>query len=383
MSTFEKEFEETMSDTVIVGGGIIGLLTARYLAQAGKKVTLIDKSELGSGATWASAGIISPHATSGSTDIAGEPGLILRNLSFALWPQIAQSIQQETGIDIEFTLSGVLLVSFNKTESENIKTKAKKNDWGNTNWLSSDEVQEKEPELSKTIDGALLVEGGNVEVRNLGPALEISCRKLGVEIRSGELVYEVISDKNSIVGIRTEKDEINSSNVIICAGTGSNKIKGINLEVPILPQKGQIISIDGRKINLNHIILTENDPYFVPRSNGKIILGATREWAGEDKRLTVGGLNWLMNGGMEIIPNIKDSAIKETWTGFRPVTTDYLPLIGKGNIDGLFFCSGHGPSGVGPAPASAKIILSLLTEKTPEINISPYNPIRFQEKNIN
>ena len=77
------------------------------------------------------------------------------------------------------------------------------------------------------------------------------------------------------------------------------------------------------------------------------------------------------------ISQMKDSAIKETWTGFRPVTTDYLPLIGKGNIDGLYFCSGHGPSGVGPAPASAKIILSLLTENPTEMDISPYNPMRF------
>lgn len=371
-----------MSDTVVVGGGIIGLLTARYLAKAGREVTLIDKSELGSGATWASAGIISPHATSGSTDIAGEPGLILRNLSFPLWPKISQSIQEETGIDIEFTLQGVLLVSFNKKESENIRSKAKNNDWGNTSWLSSTEVLEKEPELSKEIDGALLVEGGNVEVRNLGPALEISCRKLGVEIRSGELVSEILSERNSIKGVRTERDEIHSSSVIICAGTGTSKIQGINIDVPIIPQKGQIISIDGRKIHLNHIILTENDPYFVPRSNGKIILGATREWAGEDERLTVGGLSWLMNGGIEIIPNIKDSAIKETWTGFRPVTTDYLPLIGKGNIEGLYFCSGHGPSGVGPAPASAQIIVSLLTGESTSVDISPYNPMRFKNKQI-
>ena len=366
-----------MADAVVVGGGIIGLLTARYLAQAGKKVTIIDKSELGSGATWASAGIISPHATSGTTDIAGKPGLILRNLSYPLWPKIAQSIQEETSIDIEFTLQGVLLVSLNKTESDDIRTKARNNDWGNTVWLSSDEVQQKEPELSKEVDGALLVEGGNVEVRNLGPALEISCRKLGVEIRSGELVKEIISRENSVIGVTTERDEIRSSSIIICAGTGSSQIQGIDLNIPIIPQKGQILSIDGRKIRLNHIILTENDPYFVPRSNGKIILGATREWAGEDKRLTVGGLSWLMNGGMEIIPNIKDSAIKETWTGFRPVTSDYLPLIGKGNLEGLYFCTGHGPSGVGPAPASAKIIVSLLTGISIDVDITPYNPMRF------
>ena len=89
-----------------------------------------------------------------------------------------------------------------------------------------------------------------------------------------------------------------------------------------------------------------------------------------------------MNGGIEIIPNIKDSAIKETWTGFRPVTTDYLPLIGKGNIEGLYFCSGHGPSGVGPAPASAQIIVSLLTGESTSVDISPYNPMRFKNKQI-
>ena len=114
-----------MTDIIVVGGGIIGLLTARDLARAGRQVLLLEKGQPGAGTTWASAGIVSPHGSSGSADIAGEPGLRLRHSSFGMWQGLAEAVREESGMDLEYRLTGLLLLAMNRKEASEIQEKAK------------------------------------------------------------------------------------------------------------------------------------------------------------------------------------------------------------------------------------------------------------------
>jgi glycine oxidase len=366
-----------MTDVIVVGGGIMGLLTARELARAGRKVLLLDKGQPGAGTTWASAGIVSPHGSSGSADIAGEPGLRLRHASFAMWPDLARAVHEESGMDLEFRETGILLLATNPAEADEIHEKEKTGQWGETVWYEPERLRREEPALAPGLAGALFVQGGNVEVRRVGPALEIACRRLGVEFKTSQIVKELFVEGGRACGVRTEEGEFRAPAVIICAGTGSRGVIGARPVPPVVPQRGQIIALDAVGLGLRHTVLKPSDPYFVPRADGRLVIGATREFAGEDPRLTAGGLGWLLASAIETIPALETAPILETWTGFRPLCSDHLPLIGAGEPEGLFFCTGHGPTGITPAPVSAVLAASLILGSEPPIDPAPYDPMRF------
>ncbi|MDE0331622.1 MAG: FAD-dependent oxidoreductase [Nitrospinae bacterium] len=366
-----------MRDVIIIGGGIMGLLTARELRKTGRNVTIIEKTRPGAGATWASAGIISAHGTSGSADISGIPGLRLRSASYEEWPGLAEAIAEESGTDVEYRLTGVLLIALDEEEAESIQEKARAREWGETEWMPPGALSSEEPCLSNELAGALLVTGGSLEVRKLGPALEIACRRLGVEIITGRTVEEILSEGARVTGVRTDTSVHEAPAVFVCAGIGSRSVPGALPRAPITPQRGQLLAMDARALGLRRVVLTINDPYLVPRADGRVVLGATREFAGEDPRLTVGGMAWLLSEGIRIAPEIASCAIEETWCGFRPTSSDYLPLIGRGALEGLYFCTGHGPSGIGPAPASVKLATALYLGDAPPLDPAPYDPMRF------
>ena len=91
-----------------------------------------------------------------------------------------------------------------------------------------------------------------------------------------------------------------------------------------------------------------------------LVIGATRETAGWDPSLTAGGIAWLLNRAMHVVPALQDCPIAEMWTGFRPLSADGLPLIGKGALDGLYMLTGHGPSGIAPLPGSIALLMALI-----------------------
>lgn len=366
-----------MTDALVVGGGVIGLLTARELVRSGHKVTLLEKDRPGGGATWASAGIVSRYGTSGVADRGGEAGARLREASATLWPELAEAIRDESGLDPEYQESGVLLLARSESEASAIENDPGREKWGRTEWLSPDDLRKAEPALSPALPGALLLEGGSVDTRRLAQALEIACRRQGVGIRAGAMVREVIAEGGRFRGLRLQEETIEADLCVICAGTGSPAIAGAGPRLPIMPQKGQIFALDARAISLRHVLLTNNDPYFVPRADGRLIIGATREFAGEDPRHTVGGLSWLFTAGMEVLPAIEKLSIAEMWTGFRPFCADGLPAIGAGTPEGLFFCTGHGPSGIGPAPASVRLAAALICGTPPPFDPAPFDPKRF------
>jgi glycine oxidase len=366
-----------MRDVIVVGGGIMGLMTARELARAGRSVLLLDKAQPGTGATWSSAGIISPHGSSGAADLAGEAGVRLRLPSYEMWLDLPDALIEESGMDPEFRLTGVLLLAINDEEKQVVLDKAKTRQWGDTEWIEPKDLSGEEPALSEKLVGALLVKGGNVDVRRLGASLEIACRRAGVEIRAGVLTQEIVCDKNYVRGVKTSEGNFEAPLVVICAGVGSASILGAKPAPPVTPQRGQLVALDAREIGIRRVLMNVSDPYFVPRSDGKLIIGATREFAGEDTRLTAGGISLLLGGAIEMIPALEKAPILETWTGFRPLSSDHLPLIGEGHIPGLFFCTGHGPTGITPAPLSAALVTSAITGAESSIDLAPYDPRRF------
>ena len=228
------------------------------------------------------------------------------------------------------------------------------------------------------VPGGLLVPGGNVDNRRLCRALEIAVRRAGVRIETGTEVRALVTSGQRVSGVETGTRRIAADLVVLAAGAWSAMIRNVEPPIPVGPQRGQILALDQSSLGIKHVLLTPGDPYFVPRADGRLVIGATREEAGWDASITAGGIAWLLNRAMQVVPALHSCPIAEIWTGFRPLSEDGLPIIGRGALEGLYFLTGHGPSGIAPLPGSVALLMALIEGEPPPLSPRPFDPLRFR-----
>jgi glycine oxidase len=364
-----------MADAIVIGGGVMGLAAARALARRGHTVTLLERAQPGRAASWASAGIIGSTSREES-----DPSSSLRRVSSALWPAFAEAVHAESGLDPEYRQMGCLHLASNPAELAQLRRAAERQPDGpnRAELLDATELHALEPALGPQLLGGLLVSGGNVENRRLCRALEIAARRAGVRIEAGVEVQSITTSDNRVTGVVTATRSLQSNLVVLAAGAWSATIRNVRPAPPVAPQRGQILALDQSSIGITHVLLTPGDPYFVPRCDGRLVIGATREEAGWDPSLTAGGVAWLLNRAIEVVPALSSCPIAELWTGFRPSSADGLPLIGQGEFDGLYFLTGHGPSGIAPLPGSVALLMALIAGEDPPLAPEPFDPLRFR-----
>jgi glycine oxidase len=356
-----------MADAIVIGGGVMGLAAARELRQRGYAVTLLERGQPGRAASWASAGIIGATLRDES-----DPSFHLRRVSRELWPAYAAALQAESGLDPEYREMGCIQLASSDEELEWLRGAHE------GELLDDAQLQSLEPALSTSLKGGRLVAGGNVEPRRLCKALEISVRRAGVTIETGAEVQKISAHAGRATGVETLERSYAGDLVVLAAGAWSAKIGGVQPEPPVRPQRGQILALDqSSSARISHVLLTPGDPYFVPRADGRLVVGATREEAGWDASLTAGGVAWLLNRAMQVVPALEHAPIAEIWTGFRPVSADGLPLIGKGGLDGLYFLTGHGPSGIAPLPGSIALLMASIAGEPAPLPPRPFDPLRW------
>ena len=130
---------------------------------------------------------------------------------------------------------------------------------------------------------------------------------------------------------------------------------------------------------LTHVVRTP-DIYLVPRSSGKILVGATVEDVGYDKTVAPQAIRSLHRSAADVVPPLAKAAVVSSWAGLRPGTPDDLPIIGLTEIPNVFIAAGHFRNGILLAPATAMIMADLIAGKAPEINVSAFSPARFADK---
>jgi glycine oxidase len=348
----------------------MGLASARELRRRGYSVTLVDRAQPGRAASWASAGIIGATLRDES-----DPQYALRGLSRDLWPGFAAAVHEESGMDPEYREMGCIQLATDAEEMEWLQRLAGRGDA--LTWLDGAGLRAEEPSLAEGLPGGVAVPGGNVDNRRLCRALEIAIRRSGVTLMTGTEVRALNASGGRVTGVLSNEGQLSADLVILAAGAWSATIEGATPKPPVVPQKGQIFALDQTRIGLRHVLLTPGDPYFVPRNDGRLVIGATREEAGWDPSLTVGGIAWLLNRAMQVVPSLAGCPIVELWTGFRPLSADGLPLIGRGGLEGLYFLTGHGPSGIAPLPGSVALLMALIHGEQPPIPSEAFDPLRF------
>ncbi len=355
-----------MSDILIIGGGIIGLLTARQLVQAGAQVTLVEMGETGRESSWAGGGILSPLYPWRYSEAV----TALVNASQHDYPGLCAELHTETGIDPELTHSGMLILD---TEERDAALAWAKAHAVQLELIDAEALHEIEPDLGPQPQQALWFPHV-AQVRNPRLAKALRRSLIGqAKIREQEEVVEILVENGRALGARTRKGVIGAEQTIVCTGAWTAKLlEQLGTKPDIQPMRGQMILFLAKPGQINRIVLHQ-DRYAIPRRDGRVLFGSTSELAGFDKATSSEVKEQLYRAAVEMFPLLKRTPIEDHWAGLRPASPKGIPYIGAyPEVAGLYFNAGHFRNGVVSGPASARLAADLMLGRDPVVPPGPY-----------
>jgi glycine oxidase len=363
------------SGVIIIGGGIIGLSLAYRIASQNRRVVVLDRQAPGLEASWAAAGMLSA-APETSDDLALVP---LAKKSFALYPEFVAAIEENSGKPANFRRDGALELFFgDSAASERDRTVASHRALGlTTQAVSPTEAISIEPSLSKSaFAAAWLPAEYSVEPRLLTSAVLQAAKNRGADVRANVDVRNLVIEGSRCVGVESQSEKFAAEHVVLAAGCFSSGFAAAARLARTEPVRGQMVSLRAARPVPNHVVRSHRG-YVVPRGNGLLVAGSTIERAGFEKKVTAAGIGGILSAAVELIPELADAAIEETWCGLRPDTPDHLPLIGPAEYAGLWLATGHYRNGILLAPATAQILGDWILRGKTEFNMDAYLPLRF------
>jgi glycine oxidase len=369
------------SDLLIIGGGIIGLSLARALHKKGfKRITILEKGETGKEASYAAAGMLAVQSETNQPDIFFN----FCSESNKLYPQFAEELFDETGVDIELDKEGTLYVAFTENDTEKIRERYEwqKKAGLTVEKLSAIETHKLEPFVSPDILGSLYFPNDwQVENRKLLHALEKYCEFGGIEIRENVEIKNLLIENQKIIGAETSSEKFHAEIVVLATGAWTSLIKAAEFTLPqIKPIRGQIIEFYTAKRLFGKVIYSPRG-YLVPRSDGRILAGATVEDAGFDKTVSKSATEFLRENALEIAPSLININIHDQWVGLRPFASDGLPVLGGiRGIENLFVAAAHYRNGILLAPLTAKILADKIANKIDSEYLDIFTPHRLEQK---
>jgi glycine oxidase len=370
-------------DVVVVGAGIVGCSVAWRLAREGASVALVERGEVGAEASWAGGGQLVPEAGR-----EGAPGPLLDHWLAALrmYPEYVAAVREETGAQLELKQGGRLLVAHEEGQLVGLREHFElQNRHGvRAEWWEGDQIAAAEPALAVAGSGQPPVlaaihfpDHGFVENRRLVPALAQAVAKRGGLVRTHAPVSRLVVEGGRARGVEIAGGErIAAGAVVNAAGAWASQIGG-TAAVPVGPSKGQMAALELRPMPLERIVSFAGVT-FVPRADGRLLLAATKENdVGYDKRPTLWAMQHLLAGAMRHMPQLRQATLAETWAGLRPRAADDMPVVGRDELDGLYWATGHYSMGILSAPATAEALTGLILRGQSPLPIDAFTPRRF------
>ena len=365
------------SDVVIVGGGAAGCSVAYHLALAGVKSTIIEGQGVATQASGFSAGGLNPLQ---GTGIPGPLGSLAME-SYLMHLDLFGQLQDDTGIDYNGRIISLLKVAFDEEElaelqeTEDVFAPV---DGFETRWLDNREVLELEPRVSpKIIRG--LVARGNAAMDSYKYTLALlqSAEKMGASIRSGT-VAGLERDNNRITGVRLDDETISCGQIVLAMGPWSRKAEAwLDAYIPVDPLKGEITRMELPGTPLNHD-LSGGGGSLHPKPDGLVWCGTTEEWRGFDKETSTSAHQSILEGAVRLVPDMADARLSLQTACLRPVTPDWLPIIGRlPGWDNVYLATGAGKKGILLSPGIGKSVADLMTQGETSLSIGPFSPDRF------
>lgn len=345
---------------VIVGAGVAGLAIGWRLLQAGVQVTILDRGQPGSGATWAAAGML---AVTAELEDAVQAERDLAVHSNALWPDFAAEVEQASGLAVGFVRCGTLLMAEDAATLEVMRARGPVVDGAGARAMV--------PMLAGDLPGALwAADEAQADSRALGEALTIAFLKAGGTLLPNEAVVTVEQKGGAAMSLLTPYGRYHADAFVIAAGAWAGQ-----LDIPIVPVKGEMIAFAPPPgMAMPGPMIWGNGVYLVPRPD-RLLVGATVQEAGFDTGLTQEAREDLRARATRLIPSLRQWSLTEHWAGLRPKSPDGLPLLGPSHSRNLFVAGGQFRNGILFAPAIAQMMADLVLGKGQVI--PEFDPRRF------
>jgi glycine oxidase len=349
-------------DVIIIGGGIIGLSLSIALRKRGATVLVVERGEPGQEASHAAAGMLADFP------LETPPALqALATASARMYPEFVHELQDESGMDVDLRAQGAIFFPSPEHLSERPT-------------LLADHplplpLAELEPCLAHIERPAIYLKEGSVDPRALTTATLKAARHRGVDISSGTAVTAVLLSNGSAAGVATGRTSYSARTVVNCAGAWAGQFPPH--QFPARPVKGQMLSVAGASRDLVRHVIRASEIYLVPRRDGRILIGATVEEAGYDKRTNADTIQRMRRAAIRLVPALSQARMLEAWAGLRPGSPDNLPILGKTSTPGYFVATGHFRDGILLAPITAHIMARVITGADPGYDLSPFSPDRF------
>ncbi len=360
---------------VVVGAGIIGCAVAYELARRGARVQVIDRRQVGQGATQASAGVLAPYL-----EAHERPLVELGARSLALYDEFVARVVEDSGAAVQYVRSGTLEVADGAASFARLQARGRA--YGASGVpvevLAGAALRAAEPRLAEHIAGGLLVHPhGFVGATDLAGALQRAAAAHGVTFVTATAVARV-SRQGGELSVDTGGDVIACERVVLAAGSWTGQVEVDGGEtIPVRPVRGQLLHLGWPARALSRVVWAAHC-YLVPWTDGTVLAGATIEDVGFEERVTVTGVRQLLEMAQAIIPGVGEAWFREARVGLRPATPDELPVVGASTrLPGLVYATGHYRNGILLAPLTAALVADLVLDEQDDPALGMMAPSRF------
>lgn len=316
------------SPFLLVGAGLTGSSLALELASRGAEVLVLERAVPGAEASTKAAGILAPRVEAHGR----EPLRAMGTESLAMYPAWLERITALSGHAVPLARSGAIEIGDPGAPPDE-----------DARWVDGGELRRQDPGLSPDLPGAWsFPTEGWVDPQLLTPAVHRAAEAAGARFRSGATVARVEPDGVLLTdGVRLP------GTVVVCAGAWTGLVPGL-AELPVQPVRGQLVALRG--VQVPRVVFAEGG-YFVPRADGRVVVGTTVERVGFTRGVTVAGLRSILDLAVRVYPGLAAAEVVESWSSFRPSTPDLMPALGA--LDGVWVDSGHHRNGILLAPLCA------------------------------
>lgn len=385
--SFLKEFFVKTYDVVVIGAGIIGLAIAYELKLRNQKlkILVLDKNTAGKEASWASAGMLEPqlNVNEAAGNGAGELQRKFFNLcieSQFIFEEYLRRVEWISKQECDYRKEGILqLIPPGEKADEKRAWLARLG--LRTNFWNQEETEQYEPALAEGYSAIHLPDNHQVDNRKLMQALIAACRQMQIEILEHCEVTDFSLVNDAVSAAHGHTSQFSAAHYVLTAGSWSSQFPALHGIIPeIQPIRGQIHSMQMPSPQFVRHAGHFDDLYYVPRNDGRILIGSTVEDAGFNKSVSKEVTESFVKKLEAVIPNSVYFKPIESWSGLRPVSNDRYPVLGETALSNLFIATGHFRNGILLMPITARLMADVMLEQKVSPLIKPFSPSRFYKK---
>jgi D-amino-acid dehydrogenase len=251
--------------------------------------------------------------------------------------------------------------------------------------LDAQNAQKMEPALNNSVVGGHFFPGdASLRPDRFVRDMARIVRAAGGVIEEQAAVHGFRTDRSGVSAVVTVNGEYQAREIVLALGAWSPTISlGLGLRLPIQPGKGYSITYDTAPNAPKLPLFLKERAVCVTPFQGGFRVGSTMEFSGYDRSLNRARLKALMRGASEYLSIIPQPRIQEEWFGWRPMTPDDLPIIGRvPSLKNVTLATGHGMLGLTLSPITGLLIGEILAGRSPSVNILPFSPARFGRAHV-